>query len=112
MSVKKKTDGFTKMTESRKVFMENKMAKTRVAVGGAIDSPRNSLFGQKISVQGAGHENSYVATGAFQVNSRTVKVANDGADTDYSYTFNAENVVPTDIENRPKSVALLGCQKD
>ena len=38
------------MTESRKVFMENKMAKTRVAVGGAIDSPRNSLFGQKISV--------------------------------------------------------------
>ena len=111
MSVKKKTDGFTKMTESRKVFMENKMTKTRMTVE-EIDSPLNSLFSQKISVQGAGHENSYVATGVFQVNSRTVRVANGNGEPDYSYTFNAENVVPTDTENRPKSVALLGCQKD
>ena len=49
MSVKKKTDGFTKMTESRKVFMENKMTKTRMTVE-EIDSPLNSLFSQKISV--------------------------------------------------------------
>ena len=38
------------MTESRKVFMENKMTKTRMTVE-EIDSPLNSLFGQKISVR-------------------------------------------------------------
>ncbi len=80
-----------------------------LSVGATQEDAIRNITG---TVQGAGYENSYVATGAFQVNSRTVNVANDGADTDYSYTFNAENVVPTDIENRPKSVALLGCQKD
>ena len=48
---KKETGGFAKMTESRKVFMENKMTKTRMTVE-EIDSPLNSLFSQKISVQG------------------------------------------------------------
>jgi len=38
-------------TESRENLMENKMAKTRIILGGgAIESPLNSLFCQKISV--------------------------------------------------------------
>ena len=80
-----------------------------LSVGATQEDAIRNITG---TVQGAGQETSYVATGAFQVNSRTVRVANGNGEPDYSYTFNAENVVPTDIENRPKSVALLGCQKD
>ena len=60
--------------------------------------------------QGSGEGNKQ-GTGVFKVIKRSVKVSNSG-DEDNVYEFNASLVVPTADENRPKSIALLGCKKD
>ena len=69
---------------------------------------RCQLFGEYASVNGA-----FSAT-------RTTSGAYPAADHDDGYyydlihklTFNASLVVPTSIENKPKSITLLGCKKN
>ena len=78
-------------------------------VGATQEDAIRNIYGR---VQGAGYSDAYVATGAFSPYKATVKVANDGAYEDYSYDFSAQKVVPTAIENRPRSIALLGCVKN
>ena len=54
-----------------------------------------------------------VATGAFSYTITGSQKGYDGGYNSYAQLqINASNVVPTAAENRPKSIALLGCKKD
>ncbi len=80
----------------------------KILVGSTEEDAIRNITG---SVQGAGDRDYSKATGAFSVSGLgPVPIANSG-EKDYVYSFNAQNIVPTAIENIPKSIALLGCRK-
>lgn len=79
-----------------------------LAVGSIEEDAIRNIEG---TFQGAGHGTSFVATGAFQKIGKGKTDVTNGGEPDLAYSFNAQRVVPTNDENTPKSVALLGCRK-
>ncbi len=90
-----------------------------LSVGQIQEDAIRNIYGVVGSLYGgtASNKSGSLRTGAFAPHNRTYTSYGGfglpgGGDSIWNASFSAQNVVPTEIENRPRAIALLGCVKN